>query len=119
MYAMAHWGKLERIIGNLLQNAVKFTHHHGEIRIKLYAIESKAYIQIQDNGIGMSADMLKALENNENVTVRKGTDGEKSYGLGIHICKQIVKSLKGNLRIQSTENKGTITTIELMSTTIS
>ena len=48
--------KIQRVIYNLLDNAIKFTNKNGKIILKTEELEQKAYISIIDNGIGMKED---------------------------------------------------------------
>ena len=44
---------------------------------------------------------------------RKGTEGEKSFGLGLSVCKQIIEQHKGEIWVESKEGKGSIFYIQL------
>jgi two-component system, OmpR family, sensor histidine kinase VicK len=44
---------------------------------------------------------------------RVGTSGEKSFGMGLSICKQIIEQHQGNISVQSEEHKGSTFTVEL------
>lgn len=103
------------IIGNLITNAIKFTHSGGNIIISTSLIESdRILFEILDNGIGMDNDMVSSILNTEfiaNVTV--GTDGEKGTGLGMSICKEFIKKHNGKLKIKSTPGVGTTVYFDL------
>ena len=114
---LADWAKLERVVNNLLHNAIKFTSIGGSVQVVLEVKNEKVLIHINDSGIGMSNEILKGLTNAKSTLVRAGTNGEKSYGLGWNICKQIVEAHNGKLYIESKENIGTTVSIEFAITT--
>lgn len=92
--------KMERVIFNVLGNAIKFTQAGGEIHVELAADPdrpSNVRISIRDTGIGIPPEALKK------VTVRYFTVGEQpsGSGLGLAIAKEIVELHGGKLDISS------------------
>ena len=107
--------KMKRLMYNLVTNAIKFSHPGSEINIKVQEEidKNKLLISVQDFGIGMP-DAIKSnlFESNSNSN-RSGTEGEKTYGLGLSICKKIVEAHNGKIWVESEEGKGSIFYIEL------
>ncbi|HDP74772.1 MAG TPA: DUF4440 domain-containing protein [Bacteroidales bacterium] len=99
------------IIRNLLTNAIKFSYPQGEIKIEAIIGSKNIAIKIADNGIGMSAEQLKSLFKDYHST--RGTDNEKGTGIGLVTCKELTKKLRGQLKLTSEPNKGTIVIVEL------
>lgn len=103
--------KLDQILNNILYNAIKFTEQNGNIKIKVE--ESKQndlefiHISVQDNGIGIPANILPEIFNKKFSNHRNGTEGEEGTGLGLSITKNLVSSLNGKIEMESEENKGT------------
>ena len=98
---------LQTIIRNLVSNSVKFTNKGGEIIVSAKTKKDNIVeINIKDNGIGMSREMIEGLFHLEVNTSRKGTEGETSTGLGLIICKDFVEKHGGKLRVKSEEGKG-------------
>lgn len=98
---------VESILRNLISNAVKFTPRGGSITIE--AIQSDMeYVQIciTDTGIGMDKNMMDDLFRIDVNNNRQGTDGEKSIGLGLLICKDFVEMQGGKIWVESTPGKG-------------
>jgi len=97
--------QLKQVFINLLKNAMDAIGEEGEIIIK--ATERKEHIQIQviDNGSGIADEELEKLGSPFFTTKKNGT------GLGLTICKRIVKKHKGTFTIESNEGKGTIVTL--------
>ena len=104
--------KLKQIIVNLISNAVKYT-NQGEILVNIEEIlEPKLQLKIviSDTGKGIHKDKLDTLF--EPFTrVEKNSAGIEGSGLGLFVVKGLVDLLRGNIEIQSEENKGTIATL--------
>jgi two-component system, sensor histidine kinase and response regulator len=95
------------IMRNLISNAIKFTTIGGNIHISTYPKEDFVGIEVKDNGIGMTAEILdKILLANEHITTR-GTAKEKGAGLGLRLCKEFVELNRGQIKIESKPGKGT------------
>jgi signal transduction histidine kinase len=105
-----------RVINNLLGNAIKFTPHHGFIHIKLYKDHSFIIIEIQDSGVGMTPEIQLRIFDQLPSLRRLGTDGEKSFGLGLSIVKSIVEAQNGTIEVQSKLGIGTTFKIKLPQT---
>jgi len=100
--------RIKQIIANLLSNAIKFTPENKQIlcNINYNDKTEKLYIEVIDEGIGISEDGLKKIfkpfSQADNSTTRKfgGT------GLGLTISKNLIYLLGGELKVKSEENKG-------------
>lgn len=97
------------ILQNLLSNALKFTPADGSGRIVLTAsvLDEKVYIDVADNGIGMTADQLSTLFDPQVIATTLGTTGEKGTGLGLVLCKRFTELNHGEISATSIENQGT------------
>jgi two-component system sensor histidine kinase VicK len=80
--------KIWRVISNLISNAIKFSPVGETIRIKSVQHDDYVQILISDNGIGIPDNMKDKVFNMFTDAKRPGTIGEKSFGLGLSICKQ-------------------------------
>jgi len=92
--------KITRVINNLITNAIKFSHLKSSIAVSLQS-NDPALIIIKDNGIGIPDEIKDNIFDTLTSAKRKGTEGEKSYGLGLSICKQIVEEHKGKIWVES------------------
>ncbi len=101
------------LLRNVLNNAIKFTPEKGTIKITAKKEKSNAVISIADNGFGMNDYQLRNLFKVNKKKVNKGTGGEKGSGLGMLLCKEIVKLNKGKIDAESAEGKGTSVVVEL------
>lgn len=96
---------------NLIGNAVKFTEPNGTISISLYPEDNRYVVEIADTGIGMSEEIIKH-------SFEKFYQGDASHsisgnGLGLSLVKKIVEISDGQIRIASTEQKGTTVFVRL------
>jgi two-component system sensor histidine kinase VicK len=98
--------KLLQVINNLASNAVKFTPENKEVRFRVVEKDDRVVISVADDGIGIPDD-LKGLIFERRPTVRRpGLKGEKSRGLGLAICADLVRLMKGRIWFESEEGRG-------------
>ncbi|WP_295793720.1 tetratricopeptide repeat-containing sensor histidine kinase [Mucilaginibacter sp.] len=105
--------KIERTINNLVGNAIKFSPAGEKISISLQQKNNAVIISVADNGIGIPPEMRGELFNKFGNTRRMGTAGEKSFGLGLSVCKQIVEAHSGKIWVKSEPQAGTVFYVEL------
>ncbi len=114
VYIKADPSAINSIINNILENAIKFSGHNGEIEVKLSTVEQRIVFSIRDNGIGIPLDSQKKIfEPYFQINTRK--KNFQGMGLGLPIVKNIVDSLKGQINVTSIPKikTGTIVQIEL------
>lgn len=70
-------------------------------------------VQVKDAGIGIPASIREQLFTASITVKRKGTNNEKSNGLGLSICKQIVEAHSGTIWVESEEGSGSSFFIKL------
>ena len=105
--------KMWRVMSNILGNAIKFSPLKATITVRLEKLEDMAVITIEDHGIGIASDTGDKIFALYTQAQRQGTSGEKSFGMGLSISKQIVESHNGRLWYESEPGEGTIFFIEL------
>jgi len=99
--------RIERVITNLVNNAIKFSGVNSVISIQVRKELQEALISITDQGIGIPKENHNKIFDMFTNARRKGTAGEISFGMGLSICKQIIEEHKGTITIESEEGKGT------------
>lgn len=107
MYVEADMGKIQQVLYNLLDNAIKFSHNDGNIWIETNVKHSKLFISVKDSGIGIPKDSLKLIWDRFYKTdLSRGKD-KKGTGLGLSITKEIITAHNEHINVISTEGVGT------------
>jgi len=98
--------ELRSILRNLLNNAIKFSFPQGEVTVSARPRGRRLYIQVSDQGPGISPEKQKVLLHRGLVRSTSGTSGEKGSGLGLMLVKEFVHRNGGKLNIRSAPGKG-------------
>ncbi len=99
---------LSIVVRNLISNAIKFTPRNGKVDIKVVKLEDgAATVCVEDSGVGFSKENLSKIFDVGEIITTPGTEYEKGTGLGLILCKELIKKNKGTLWIESCENSGT------------
>jgi two-component system cell cycle sensor histidine kinase PleC len=104
---------LERMLGNLLENAIRFTPTGGRVTLAAFAAADGVVLEITDTGIGMSEQRLASLSQPFAFGDATFTREHKGAGLGIAIARTIAELSGGRLAIDSREALGTTVAISL------
>lgn len=98
---------LEQIIGNLLDNAIRYINQKGEVEIRVYPKDKKIFFEIEDSGVGIPEKeqryIFKKFFRSKNV-LKYQTEGS---GLGLYICRKVIELMGGKIWFRSKEGKGT------------
>ncbi len=99
--------KIQQVLYNLLDNAIKFSEFDSSITIETTERGDKAFISVKDNGIGIPRQSLnKIWERFYKTDLSRGKD-KKGTGLGLSIVKEIIQAHNENINVISTEGVGT------------
>lgn len=105
--------KIEKMVLNIIRNAIKYTDIGGWIKVSLEEKNKIANIIIEDNGIGIpELDLPYIFERFYRVDKARSRQ-EGGTGLGLSICKWIAEAHNGSIKVESKEGKGTKFTLEL------
>jgi two-component system, OmpR family, phosphate regulon sensor histidine kinase PhoR len=104
---------LTAVLLNLLTNAYKYTGRDKRIDIRVRDAERSVVIEVQDNGIGLSAADLKRVFQPFYRAARQGGGSPGGVGLGLAIARDIVRRHHGTLTARSTEGAGSVFTLRL------
>jgi signal transduction histidine kinase len=104
---------LATVIGNCVNNAIKFSHEGGIIEVNALRTDSTIEIKIIDNGIGIDSSLIPHLFKIDKSNSTDGTANEKGSGLGLILCKEFVELNDGKIIIESEKQKGTTVIISL------
>lgn len=95
---------INRIINNLVENAIKFTNSGGTIKVLLLTVDDKVHFTVEDTGIGISlGHQSKIFE--PYYQINQQTTSLQGMGLGLPIVKKVIESLGGEILIESNPQK--------------
>ncbi|WP_417310964.1 ATP-binding protein [Devosia sp.] len=104
---------LERMVGNLVDNALRFTARGGRVTLAAYAANDGVVLEITDTGIGMTEERLAALSQPFVFGDSALTRDREGSGLGIAISRAIAEASGGHLAIDSRQGLGTTVAVSL------
>lgn len=102
----------ERVIGNVLVNAIKYTPKGGNVKISITETNNELSINIKDNGIGIALGEEEKIFNRF-YQVNNDINSANGSGIGLAFCKEVVQLLKGNIKASQNNDKGTTFSITL------
>ncbi len=103
----ADMSKIQQVLYNLIDNAIKFSHPDSTITIETTEKNDKIFLSVKDNGIGIPGDSVKKIwERFYKTDLSRGKD-KKGTGLGLSIVKEIIQAHGENINCISTEGVGT------------
>ena len=106
-----HPDKLQRVVGNLIDNAIKFTPEGGKVTVALSTSTSNLSLSVSDTGIGMTPETAGRVF--ERFYRADESRHEPGFGLGLSLVKAIVDFYGGEISCASKPGKGTTFTVEL------
>jgi len=92
---------LNSVFGNILSNAVKFSHEGSSIDIACKNESDNVVIKIHDHGVGMPADLVQKIFSKTEKTTRAGTQNETGTGFGMPLVKLFMEKYGGHISIES------------------
>lgn len=93
--------RIEQVLVNLIENAIKFSDPQTEIEIKVAQDPINATVSIKDHGIGISAENLESIFDKFSTVPSAGISKPEGTGLGLAICKAIIKAHSGKIWVES------------------
>lgn len=107
---MADRESLRTVLRNLINNAIKFSYEGGLVEIG----NADGGFFVRDHGVGMTKERMKELLAARQVIVpQSGTKGEGGTGIGLLLCRELVRRNKGSLTIVSEPSQGTTVAVQL------
>ena len=98
--------KMQRIVTNLLENAIKYTAEEGTVTISASARNGEIRIDFKDSGMGISENDLPHIFERFYRCDRSRAQG--GVGLGLSLVKAYAESISGSIQVESTLNQGSI-----------
>ncbi|MCI9323662.1 MAG: GHKL domain-containing protein [Lachnospiraceae bacterium] len=107
MYVTADMSKIQQVLYNLIDNAIKFSHHNSVIKVETTERKNKLFVSVKDTGIGIPKEDLKLIwDRFYKSDLSRGKD-KKGTGLGLSITKEIIHSHNEHINVISTLGEGT------------
>ena len=110
-FAVYDYKWTKEALGNIVDNAVKYTTSGGKIRISVKEYEMFMAIEVEDNGIGIAeweqAEIFQRFYRSQSVNQREGV------GIGLYLARKIVSLEGGYIKVASKEGKGTVFSVYL------
>lgn len=106
LFVHADRDRIEQVLYNLVDNAIKFSHTDSIVRIETTVRRSKVYTSVKDSGIGIpKADQKAIWERFYKTDLSRGKD-KTGTGLGLSIVREIIRAHGENINLVSTEGVG-------------
>jgi signal transduction histidine kinase len=105
--------RMEKIILNLITNAIKFTPKGGVITVRTESDEAHALIEIEDNGIGIPESEMKNLFSRFHQVDGSSTRKYQGIGIGLALVKELVEEHSGTIQCRSSLGRGTTMSVRL------
>lgn len=104
---------VQKIVGNLLTNALKNTEAGGNVTLNSRSNNDKVIVSVADTGIGIAPEDLPHIF--EPFYMGRNSQNGNSTGIGLTLTKQLVEAMNGNISVESTVGKGTTVTVTMPS----
>nr|WP_262919571.1 hybrid sensor histidine kinase/response regulator [Niabella hibiscisoli] len=113
LWVEADMDKLEKIVQNLVSNALKFIHTNGAVVVSLHKKDEQLLIKVKDNGIGISKEKQPYIFDRFYQADASDTRTREGAGIGLALVKELTTLLGGAIEVESAEDIGTTFTVIL------
>lgn len=104
--ALADPVKVERILYNLMENAIKYSPKSGDVNVSAQRQDNQVIVEVSDQGIGISReDQSRLFRSFERIDAYQ-THSIAGIGLGLRVCHLLVAALNGRIWVESEPGKG-------------
>ena len=105
--------RLSLAFSNLVENAIKYNHENGWVRVSLDADHKFFYVKVSDSGMGIPQESLDYIFERFYRVDKSHSQEIGGTGLGLAITRSAVVAHRGAIRVQSTVNEGTVFTVRI------
>jgi signal transduction histidine kinase len=101
--------RVRQILSNLVDNAIKFTRPPGTIVLEVRQRDPRwVCVSVSDTGCGVSSDARERIFERLHQERALGEEGRRGLGLGLYICRELVKAMGGRIWVEPREEGGSI-----------
>jgi two-component system sensor histidine kinase VicK len=101
------------VLANLVDNAVKYSPGGGDVRIRLEPVGGHLRFAVADRGLGIPASERRRIFEKFYRVDPDMTGGSGGTGLGLYICRELVRRVEGRLWVESNDGRGSIFYVEI------
>ncbi|HEV2704232.1 MAG TPA: ATP-binding protein [Steroidobacteraceae bacterium] len=101
LYVRGDLARLVQSFSNLLHNAAKYTDPGGEIRVAMFDVDDEVLVEVCDNGVGISADLLPHVFDLFVQSERKLDRSQGGVGIGLSVVKRLIGMHSGTVTVAS------------------
>ncbi len=106
LFVQADSDILEKILINLISNALKYTEPGGQVAVKLWKENNLMYYSVSDTGSGIDESEMSRIFERFNDIHHKGERSINSVGIGLSLTQKLIKLHKGDITVKSTPGEG-------------
>jgi len=100
--------RVEQILTNLIDNAIKFSHARGKVKVSARVYQDKLVVAVADTGPGIPEEMHQSIFQEFHRGPEDVTKGQEGVGLGLAIASRLAEYLGGNITLDSAPGRGSI-----------
>ena len=105
MIAYADRDAIHQVLYNLCDNAVKFSHEGGKLRMRFEGLDKRIHVSVYNEGNGISAEDLPFVFDRFYKTDKSRSLDKTGVGLGLYICRSVIEAHEENITVRSEEGK--------------
>jgi signal transduction histidine kinase len=105
--------RLKQVVVNLLDNAIKYTPEGGAVRLRVFAAQGLAVLEVIDTGVGIPPEDLPRIFHRFFRVDRTRSQHPEGAGLGLAIVESICNANRGEVEVESVPNKGSCFRVKL------
>ncbi|ASK35629.1 CHASE2 domain-containing protein [Alloalcanivorax mobilis] len=110
---------LERLVVNLLTNAIKYSHEGGQVEVSLAAEDGRVLCEVRDQGVGIPEGFQDRLFERFSRASNSGGGRTRGAGLGLRFVKVVTERHGGDIQVRSEPGKGSCFTLSLLRVEVS
>jgi PAS domain S-box-containing protein len=109
-------GQLRQVLSNLVENAIKYSPDGGSVRLRLEPADSRLRFAVSDEGLGIPASEQRRVFEKFYRLDPGMSRGIGGTGLGLYICRELVRRVGGRIWVESAEGRGSTFFVEVPAT---